>query len=392
MAIVFLLTILVTQSARAQTYTVLHNFTGDDGYLPASTLVFDRTGNLYGTTQASYPGDGTVFQLRHIGSGWVLNTLHRFTGSGGDGDGANPVDYGGLAFGPDGTLYGTTVGGGLVRGGVTLGTTFRIQPPASSCRASQCPWLETVLYEFAGPPNDGEDPTGNVVFDSAGNIYGTTQALTGPATVFKMTYSSGGWTESVIPTSYLDPYAGVVLDSSGNLYGSSAYGGDGSIFQLVPSVSGWTQNILHVFTGSDGTTPIGGVILDQSGNLYGSTSHGGALGGGTVFELSFSGGTWTLNTLYNFSGGGGPQSSLTMDAAGNLYGTTERSGNGVGSVFRLSRSGDGWTFTDLHDFSVIGNGGTSPIGGVTLDASGNLYGTTSEGGTNGAGLVWEITP
>jgi len=139
-----------------------------------------------------------------------------------------------------------------------------------------------------------------------------------------------------------------------------------------------------------------GLIFDQAGNLYGSASSGGSGNGGTVFELMPSNGNWNFNLLYSLSGSGGsrngPLRSLTMDAAGNLYGTTYSDGAyGAGSVFKLKPSNGAWTYTDLYDFTG-GDDGANPYGGVTLDANGNLYGTTAFGGASDAGVVWEITP
>ncbi|MFZ0794834.1 MAG: choice-of-anchor tandem repeat GloVer-containing protein, partial [Candidatus Korobacteraceae bacterium] len=192
-------------------------------------------------------------------------------------------------------------------------------------------------------------------------------------------------------------------DSAGNLYGTtSAWGyGDtgccGTVFQLVNSGSGWTENTLYQFTdGNDGRIPYGGVIADAAGNLYGTTTTDGANGGGTVFELSPSGGGYTYQTLYSFSGEAGlevgPYDDLAMDSAGNLYGTTYLDGRyGWGNVFKLAPSGSGWTYTSLHDFTG-GSDGASPRCRLVFDSSGNLYGTTSIGGTNGYGVVFKIAP
>jgi uncharacterized repeat protein (TIGR03803 family) len=164
-------------------------------------------------------------------------------------------------------------------------------------------------------------------------------------------------------------------------------------FQLVPSGSGWSQNVLHAFQGNgDGIGPQGGLISDSAGNFYGTTAVGGARNLGTVFELSPSGGGWSYAILYSFTDQGAPQDALVMDAAGNLYGTTYGSASGeYGSVFKLSPSGGGWTYTNLYTFTG-GHDGAHPWGSVALDAAGNLYGTTPQGGAYGAGAVWEITP
>jgi uncharacterized repeat protein (TIGR03803 family) len=183
---------------------------------------------------------------------------------------------------------------------------------------------------------------------------------------------------------------------------------------LMPVVGGWTENILYNFDyTSAGGYPIANPIFDQSsGNLYGATTDGGTGGGGTVFELSPSGSGWTFNLLYNLVGDGncstlgyygpgpGPWGALALDSGGNLYGTTCSDGAyGYGNVFELTPSNDGWTYTDLHDFTG-GSDGAFPISNVVFDSSGNLYGTASAGGSGtcnfegatGCGVVWEITP
>ncbi len=387
--------LLVTvRAAQAQTYTVIHNFTGGaDGYNPTSTLVQDRAGNLYGTTEngGTYH-EGVLFQLKPTRSGgWIFYPIHEFAG--GSDDGAGPFDYGGLTIGPDGNIYGSTVGGGMTgcNGDCSLGVVFRLQPPPTSCRAVLCPWPLSIVYEFGslGPAY----PESNVVFDAAGNLYGTTQF----GYAYELSPSGGDWTQSA--SYYLGGQmtAGLVPDNAGNAYGVTECGGThsaGVVFELTPGASGWTETVLYNFTaGNDGGYPIGGLMFNQ-GNLYGSTSYGGSAGGGTIFELSPSGSEWTLTTLCSFGTGlgfYGPQSPLTMDAAGNLYGTTNGDGAfGDGMVFKATRSGSNWTCTDLHDFGEPT--GLFPIAGVTVGANGNLYGTATQSGSNHEGVVWQITP
>ncbi len=248
------------------------------------------------------------------------------------------------------------------------------------------------MYEFA--PLGPAFPESNVVFDAAGNLYGTTQF----GYAYELSPSGGDWTQSA--SYYLGGQmtAGLVPDNAGNAYGVTQFGGThnyGFAFEFTPSASGWTETVLYNFTnGSDGAYPVGGLIFDQAGNLYGSTSYGGSAGGGTIFQLSPSDGAWTLTTLCSFGTGlgyYGPQSPLTMDAAGNLYGTTNGDGGfGDGMVFKATRSGSNWTCTDLHDFQEPT--GLFPIAGVTVGANGNLYGTASSSGANNHGVIWEITP
>ena len=408
------LPVIGTQAAQAQTYKVIYNFTGgQDGALPSAGVTMGAVGNIYGTAfQGGEYDFGTVFRLTHKGSAWVFSPLYTFVGGN---DGADPEA--GVIIGPNGSLYGTTAEGGgrNCYSGAGCGTVFNLKPPASACKTALCPWVETVLYAFQGG-SDGVQPLSDLVFDPAGNLYGTTSLggmmqanchnIGGCGLVYKLTPSNDGWTESVIHSftggnDGFTPYSGLVFDQAGNLYGTTRYGGGpgcaplgcGTVYQLTPSGSGWKENVIYKFTGgSDGDDPWGGVIFDQSGNLYGTTVSGGAGGGGTVYELSPSNGGWTLTTLYSFSGSDGSYASLTMDASGNVYGTTFGDGAyGYGNVFKLTPSNGGWTYTSLHDFP-FGSYGYRPRGNVILDARNYIYGTASEGGTYGNGVVFEITP
>ncbi len=191
-----------------------------------------------------------------------------------------------------------------------------------------------------------------------------------------------------------DPESGVVLDSAGNLYGTTFLDGaddGGTVYELTPS---GTLTVLHSFGElNDGANPFGGLLMDQQGNLYGSTTEGpGGSNGGTVYELQPSGDSWTYSTLTALSGDGGPADAPTMDAAGNLYFTSNADGTlGFGNVFKLTPSGGSWIYTDLHDFNA-NNGGYDPTGSVALDAQGNLYGTTPETSSSRWGEIWELTP
>lgn len=412
--------IISPRTAQAQTYTVLHNFSGGgDGADPAGGLTIDSGGNLYGVTELGALGYGTVYKLKH--GTWLLTTLYKFTGGP---DGAYPN---GVVFGLNGTLYGNAHGGGLQRcygdsGNPGCGVVFNLRPPAATCRSTSCPWTETLLYSFMPGGVDAANPTGDPIFDQSGVLYGTTEfgggvncnSGAGCGTVFQLVNSGGHWTETLLYSFTNDgingyrTYAGVVFDLSGNLYGTNYYGpgtgcpngsgdlGCGTVYELTPSGSGWTQTPLYVFPqdGSNGGHPVAGVIFDSSGNLYGATAEYGGGGGGTVFQLTPSGGTWNFNLLKSFSGGSlcGPQWNLTMDQAGNLYGTTYCDGpNAFGNVFKLTPFNGGWTYSDLYDFTGGSDGG-HPNGGLVLDPNGNIYGTASTGGTNGVGVVWEITP
>jgi uncharacterized repeat protein (TIGR03803 family) len=397
----FVLTVAAIPAAQAQTYNNLYSFNGQNGgKLPYAGVTIGPGGVLYGmTSEGGHSDYGVVYRLAHRGSGWILSTLYEFKGGS---DGAFP--YGGITFGPGGYMYGTTYSGG----DGDYGTVFRMSAPPGPCLTTSCPWPETVIYRFKGG-SDGAYPIfSNVVFDQAGNLYGTTTTgdTNGNAgTVFKLTPTGGGgeWTETILYsfTHGEVPYAGVTFDKAGNLYGTTAQGGYtggpcqnggcGMVYELTPSGSGWVEHTLYEFkAGADGAYPVGGVTFDPSGNLYGATSFDGAIS--TVWELLRSGSGWTFSTLCTFDVLGGPQGKPTVAAAGNVYGSVfDEDQQDSGLVYKLTPSGGGWTETNLVVFGQ-GNNGRFPYGSVALDANGNIYGTTLEGGSQGNGNVWEITP
>jgi uncharacterized repeat protein (TIGR03803 family) len=406
-AIVFALTVVMTQSAPAQTFTVLHTFRGGgDGASPMAGLTMDQAGNFYGTaTAGGGSGAGTVFRLSKKGSSWILNTLYSFAKGN---DGASP--RGGVIFGPNGNLYGTTMyGGGDGCSGSGCGIVFQLKQYPTACKTALCGWQETVLHRFTGNPDGAWPASVDLIFDQAGNLYGTTQSggTSDEGTVFQLAPSGLGWTENVLYSFFGGgdgqwPSASLIFDNAGNLYSTTFGGGayySGTVFQLTSSGSSWTENVLYSFQGFGGTTganPVAGVIFDPSGNLYGATVYDGKYDDGTVFELTPSNGMspWTFTLLYTFSGpdGAAPSNSLVMDVAGNLYGTATNGGAyGGGSIFKLTPGGGGWTFSSLHDF-IGGSDGANPTSNLIFDANGNLYGTASAGGAYGWGTVWEITP
>src|SRR5277367_2644922 len=267
-----------------------------------------------------------------------------------------------------------------------------------------------VLRSFHCDPS-GCGPTGGLAFDAGGNLYGTTSGGgNADATVFRLSpLSGGGWTYSLLYTLTIkqgsELVAGLTLDPTGNLYGTADYGGAhdvGSVFELStdPAVAGgWTLQVLHSFLNShqDGSGPWDKVILDKAGNLYGTTREGGANGGGIAFKLKpGTGGEWTEAILHNFPAtphdGGLSYAELVQDKSGNLYGTTSSggTGNGDGTVFKLTHTAPGWKETLLHSFQ--GPDGSTPITGLVFDAKGNLYGTTQEGGGHNSGTVFKLAP
>jgi uncharacterized repeat protein (TIGR03803 family) len=251
-----------------------------------------------------------------------------------------------------------------------------------------------------------------VVFDQAGNLYGADDG--GPHScglVFQMTNSGGYWTLNDIYDSFYCPNGsnpifpgGLIVDSAGDIYGVTHYGGTGScpsfptngcgtIFKLTRSWSGWVGTTLYNFNQNTDGGWVSAPVLDAAGNLYGGTELGGTYNAGTIWELSPSNGGWTFTVLYNFQGteGGGPAGKLAIDAAGTLYGTTNADDSYYyGNVWKLTPSSNGWIYTDLHDFTGGADGG-GPLRGVTLDGSGNIYGTAPSGG-RGFGVIFEITP
>jgi uncharacterized repeat protein (TIGR03803 family) len=375
----------------AASQKVLYSFTATrgDGAEPYAGLLFDANGNLYGTTEYGGPyGDGIVFELSPQPSGeWSETVLHTFSWT----DGAHPEAN--LIFDSAGNLYGTTVFGGTYG----KGTVFELSPTAGE-------WTETVLHDFSGSLGD-EHPHAPLIFDSSGNLYGTTAGRPGFGTVFELSPAiDGSWTETTLcdfsdqggKENGWNPYGGLLFDAAGNLYGTTASGGghhDGAVFELTPSQDGtWTETLLAhcYFTQCD--DPNAGLIFDSNGNLYGTAVAGGLHNDGTIFQLSpVAGGGWTPKNVYDFSGVNGryPFASLIIDAHGNLYSTTEAGGaNNAGTVFELTQNSRGEWVEGYFSFTGTPYGGS--VGSLIFDADGNLYGTTPAGGTYGAGTVFEI--
>jgi hypothetical protein len=364
LALASLLPVFSSGASPASKEKVIYSFTGGaDGGAPLSDLTIDSAGNLYGT--ASQGGTGTA------------------CGSGG------------------------------------CGTVFEL-------KRSQDGWKEQVLYSFTGS-DDGIRPEAGLVFDNAGNLYGTTLGGgTGyGGVVFKLTPNShGGWTESIIyaftssGSAGTTPQADLVFDARGNLYGTTSQGasggrscndvGCGAVFELTPQSDGtWTEATLHVFTGvPDGATPISGVVLDSAGSVYGATWMGGtgpcsshtllgAQGCGAIYKLTCSGSSWTETILYNFVRGGGfgvyPSGQLFLDSSNHLLGVTQAGGDGVGTVYELQDTRKrGWQQREVHMFHDFPDG-VGPVGGLVADTEGNLFGATLNGGasTDASGAVFQ---
>ncbi len=403
--IVPLLALAGNRAEHKPAYTVLHKFTGGaDGGNPVARLLRDKSGNLYGTTVFGGAFNyGTVFKLDPSGKETVL---HSFAG----GDGMWPL--GPLLMDQAANLYGTTTVGGTPEGGncrFGCGTVFKIDPAGKY----------TVLYAFTGGA-DGGDPETSLILDSEGNIYGTTAggghqggfacvfgSYGGCGVVFKVDqhgretvlYAFSGEADGAGPS------GGLVRDRRGNLYGTTYFAGSTSFFGTVFKVdSSGTETVLYNFTdGTDGAGPQGTLVRDKDGNLYGATSNGGDdsiqsctrgswQGCGVLFKLDSSGNETALYAFADGSDGVSPNGELLRDRTGAFYGTAPGGGrDGGGTLFKLGANG---RFHLLHAFES--ESGTLPYSGVITDNAGNLYGTTYGGGLAcgrySCGVVYKWTP
>jgi|GEM_PF-439873 uncharacterized repeat protein (TIGR03803 family) len=430
-------------AARApSSYSIVYSFQGlPDGYVPASALVSDNSGRLYGVTNYGGvtprgcnggTGCGTFFTFDP--SSRQETVLYSFGRTRGDGQLPNSL----LFF--DGSFYGTTEDGGT---NASLGTIFKLTPDRKGSN-----WNETILHRFRGSPNDGASPM-HLTIDASGIIYGTagnggsaTKCFQGCGAVFKLTPPSGKgkWQETI-----LHSFAGapdgtapseLILAPDRTLYGETGAGGRstacgnargcGTIFALKPSGgSRWTETIVHSYRArgtpkNDGEFPFGGLVLASNGALYGVTAYGGQprrcyaqgypwSGCGTFFRLKPTPGkqrAWTESILYLFKGGtsdGARPDSIVLERSG-YYGTTVEGGGGYceraagcGTLFALvpSQRNMVWTETIAHAFTGGTNDGWDPNGSVVGDRKG-LYGVTMYGGSGrcsfGCGTIYEYQP
>jgi len=381
---------LLMANARAATTKILHAFGTNEGN-DAEGVVRDAAGNLYGT-QHGASGCGTLYELTPTTGGeWEENLLYVFA------DGGDCYPNQNLLLDSAGNIYGTT----NASPDDSTGGVYELSPTASGA------WQFTVVYNLS--QGQGLYADAGLIRDAAGNLYSTASAggASNAGSVYELSpVAGGGWTETTLFSfdggDGSSPLSGGVFDAAGNIYGTNWAGGaytGGNAWRLTPHADGtWTETVLHNFTGDDGYLPQvrNGLVFDSAGNLYGTAEYGGRYGHGVVFELSPTvSGSWTEKVLLNFNGtnGGGPWWGLVFDTFGNLYGESAGGGaNGDGVVFELSPGADGsWTNLVLHSFTGGGDG-SNPNGGLIIDSEGNLYGTTTSGGTYGNGTVFEITP
>jgi hypothetical protein len=436
--------LLCSIASAEQKERVLYSFQGGtDGSTPAGGVLSDQQGNLYGATTDGGAANclslfqcGTVFELSppaEQGAPWTETILHVFKGRT-SGDGASP--FGGLVIDGSGNLYGTTGYGGtgdcVVLGtNVGCGTVYQLTPPAHKGGA----WTEKVLYNFRGD-TDGQLPYQDLVFDKVGNLYGATQYGGGYGrcnapfykhcgTVFELSPAKmmgREWTEKVLHSfkggdDGANPNGGLVLDKKGAIYGTTFSGGNqgcktdagvgcGVAFRLATASENgrWTERILYRFSGEkDGGEPNAGLSLNATGSLFGVAGGGNPSGGGIVFRLATSrSGRWKETVLHWFSNSssGGPEGGVIFDSAGNVYGTTVGGDRAPGgTVFRLRPPAQGshiWLVMEIYSFKIATKG-RHPTARLFPGDKGNLYGTTSFGGTGeqcqgGCGTVFEILP
>jgi uncharacterized repeat protein (TIGR03803 family) len=415
LTLAILLPATIAGAAAPQEKTIYSFQGGNDGSFPSANLVADSEGNLYGMTEAGggspncgqngseNQGCGTIFKLTppaKTGGAWAESILYSFQGSG---DGSQPS--GGLTIDAAGNLYGVAGGGSSSCG---CGVIFELSPSSSGV------WAQSVLYTFTDGPGGGY-PIGSLALDSAGRLYGITSARDNCGDVFEATPPSQGgtiWTEAVIyqfqggKSDGCAPAGTLVFDKAGNLYGTAQSGGQkdvGIAYRLKPPTAPgapWALSILHSFTGgTDGAQPVGGLIF-HGADLFGTTYGGGNNGDGVVFQLSPPAKgktTWVETPILTFnsrSSGQGPLTAVVFDKAGNLYGTTRFCVGGVGGeVFELSppaQTGNPWTESTLYSFTCGSDG--CNIGGLAFDKGSALYGLSGSGGTAGDGVAFAVIP
>jgi uncharacterized repeat protein (TIGR03803 family) len=367
--------------------TVMFSFVRATGTQPQGQVTLDSAGNVYGAAfLGGFEQGGAIFELSPNGSGGWTNT-----------DIVQCVNT--LCYEPLGSMVWDSAGN-LYGAGFLFGSVFELSNVAGV-------WSVTASYDFGttgAPSNVVIDASGNLYgisgFGGSANkgwVFEATPAAGGTFTVidlYDFTGPDGAESGCCV-------YSGVALDQFGNIYGTTPSGGSsancsggcGVVFKLTKSSGVWTETVLHSFNGTDGSLPQAAPFATSNGTVFGTTTTGGSAGFGDLYELTPVSGGSRYHVIHSFTGGNdgaGPNSPLVQDAAGNLYGTTPGGGSGGnGTVFEFSHASGSWHETILQAFD--GADGSSPTG-VTLDSRGNLYGVTASGGPNGNGVAYRLSP
>ena len=380
---------------QASTTEIIYSFAGDeDGEYTDTDVAIDAAGNLFGSSVLGGDfGGGTVWQLSPVGGSWVHTVLYSFTGGA---DGGEP--YKGVTLDAAGNVYGTAVtgGSGSCEGG--CGVTYKLTKSGTT-------WTYNVIHAFTGGA-DGSGPGARVTVNTNGDVYGMTPTggANGLGTIYALhPKPNGSWATKVIHTftggaDGSTGSAGKMILRGGHLYGAATTGGvngAGTIFEMTPTQTGeWDFKTIYSFKGEpDGVFPYGGLLFDGGGNIYGTTYYGGANDVGAVYRLSPDGvGEWNERLLYSFgtgSDGNSSISNLVFDSSGNLYGTTSEGGSGSGTIFKLARG----TLLESIPHSFQGPpDGAFPYAGMVAGGNGTFFGATTHGGTDGEGAVYKFTP
>jgi uncharacterized repeat protein (TIGR03803 family) len=385
--------------ARASTTQIIYSFEGgQDGEYADTDLVMDGAGNLYGTSvQGGAHASGTVWELSPSGDTWTHTVLYSFTGGA---DGGEP--YKGVTLDADGNLYGTAVtgGGGGCEGG--CGVAYKLTNNGGT-------WTQSDIHAFSGG-EDGAGPGARLTIGDDGNVYGMapTGGDFGSGTLYQMHQRHGGtWKLSVMHafTGGADGCggsAGALVLRGGKIYGAATAcgaNGQGTLYELSPGMHGkWRFRTIYTFKGEpDAGFPYGGLMFDGLDNIYGTTYYAGANDVGAVYEVTpRDRGEWKERLLYSFKDGSGDGNSsianLVTDTSGNLYGTTSAGGTGQGVIFRMAPGAHhAWHESVVHDFGGVPDGAFA-YNGMVGDGAGNFYGATTQGGADGEGAIYKFTP
>jgi uncharacterized repeat protein (TIGR03803 family) len=380
--------------ASGPTLSAVVSFDGTDGSNPQAGLILDAAGDLLGTTANGGANTvGTVFEIANTATGYASTPTDLASFDSGTGYSLQ----GGLLANAAGDLFGTTQTGGANGDG----TIFEIVSTGTGYASAP-----TVLASFNGTTGGG--PYAGLISDAAGDLFGTTEGGgLGYGTVFELPYSGGTYASTPTMLAGLNgtngayPYAGLVADSAGDLFGTSVDNGadnEGTVFEIAKTANGYASapTVLVNFNAADGASAYGTMIINAAGDLFGTTEGGGPNGDGTVFELVKTGGSYasTPITLATFNGSDGafPTDGVIMDADGDLFGTALYGGtDNWGTVFEIANIAGTYASTPITLASFTGFNGQFPHAGLVADAEGDLFGTANTGGSNNSGTVFELT-